>query len=1064
MIDSPRHCWKKVLAGLILALLSCDGLQAEAMLQYFNTSWAEIETKMPELAEAGYDSLWLPPPTKAGGGLSIGYDLFDPFDLGGKDQRGSVSTLYGTEADLVRLVETAHRFGIRVYLDNVMNHRGFDVPGYNEYTPIDLYPGMLPEDFHLQVTQDGFYRNWGGISDYSDQWQVWNLSTSNLVDVAQEPNGNHYNDNFGASEGSRSPKIKFVRHPNNPEYYCYKPDGTYVGFGTGNGITTQLIAQNSGFYSEYVEDYLSRAARWEIDRTKADGLRLDAVKHVRSDFFGATYGADKDSSTYGYLGQVQLQFDLTRGFVNSSLRATLFNTEVPRTNAMFFGEHLGGTPQQPYIDAGMRLLDNNLQSALINNLPFGPLTGMDQPGGGGLSGGPGISVGYAQSADNGYMPKRALAHAFLLTRAGLPLVYTDGNHHAGTLGQIGKAFPANANTNFLGQFSDGAIPNLLYIHNQFSRGDQIPKWGDGSVCAYERRDKRENPSMGDDDGTTMLFMMNCNGAAGQQRGIITSFPAGAYLWQYATGTTDSGDSMTGFYTTVPVGQSMGGITIPKDGYFVFSWRTPEPSDLWSNTNGGQQITILQSGSSPSTLTYLRKDGPDGDKNFNPNNVAGAVPGSFGYPFTVPRITDGSNLSFIARADASAENMLMELDGGVDINSQMGDAFVKKTNGVPNAEQRDNMPGAATDVFLGYEQMQFVAREYGEKFANIDTTQNKFGSAGAGTYFASGAYIGGTAGTNNSDTEGGNVALYLYHEPNANNDLGAKQYLISGSTVTVWAKSNPVGGGYHTWIYYTSDGTYPEGAGGVGIGTTQSAELHWDHNGPDSQNWWTATFNKPSGNLIYKIGVYKDTSGNSPVASIFPADATSVYRKIHGMTTFQITNFNAATKTFYPHADYGVTQTGLSQGFHVLRARQFLNRAGRAAIYNTATQTFYYDTQLPQGEIEWPQHDGDTVGGSQYGLVVRTDPSVTEVWYHIDDSDPTNDDINTGSQGGNGVGFEPYVDANGNRQYDSGEVFTDLNGNGVWDNNIATTWVKATSMTQSPAISSSNPAYTKGLFE
>lgn len=1043
---------KSILARCLGTLLLFSALASgEAMLQYFNTSWAEIEAKIPDLAEAGYASLWLPPPTKAGGGGSVGYDLFDPFDLGGKDQRGTVSTLYGTEADLLRLIETAHRFGIRIYLDNIMNHRGFDVPGYNESTPIDLYPGMLPEDFHLQVTQDGFFRNWGGISNYNDQWQVWNLSTSNLVDIAQEPNGDFNNDNFGPSTGDRHPKIKFVRHPNNPEYYCYLPNGSYVGFGPGNGITTQTLAQNPGYYAEYVENYLSRAARWEMDRTKADGLRLDAVKHVRSDFFGAGYGADKDSSTYGYLGQVQLQFNLTRGFVTTNLRATLFDTEVPRTNAMMFGEHLGGTAQQPYIDSGMRLLDNNLQSALINNLPFGPLTGMDQPGGGGLPGGAGISVGFAQSADNGYMPKRGLAHAFLLTRAGLPVVYTDGNHHAGTLGEISKAFPANSNTNFLGQFNDGALPNLLAIHNQFARGEQIPKWGDSSVCAYERRDKRENGSMSNADATTMLFMMNCNGGAGQQRAITTSFPAGAYLWQYATGTTDSGDAMTGFYTTIPGTQSMGGVTIPKDGYFVFSWRTPEASDLWSD-NGGHPLTILQNGTIPATLTYLRKDGPDGDQNYNPYGVAGAVAGSFAYPCSVPRVTDGSNLAFIARADASAENMLLELDGGVDVNSQLG-------IGPLTGDLRDNKPGAATDVFLGYEQMQFGGRQYGEKFANTDTSQNKFGSAGAGTYHASGGYTGGSAGTNSYDTESGHVAAFLYHNPGANTDLGANQYIDNGSTITVWAKTNSVGSGYRMWFYYTSDDSFPEGAGGVGIGTTRSAELHWDHN-EGSDDWWKVTFTKPAGNLIYKLGVYQDSSGSLPAASIFPATADAVFRKKHGMTTFQITNFNAASKPLYPHNDYGATQTGLSQGFHVLRARQFLDRAGRAAIYSTVTQTFYYDTQLPQGEVVWPQHDGDTVGGSQYGVVVRTDPSVTEVWYHIDDSDATNDDVNTGSQGGNGVGFEPYIDANGNRQYDLGEVFTDLNGNGVWDNHLTTTWVKATAVTQSPGITASNAAYTK----
>src|ERR671938_4653 len=103
-----------LVASCICASSSARG---EAMIQYFNTDWNEIAMKMPELAEAGYDSIWVPPPTKGSGGLSVGYDLWDRFDLGSKDQRGSIRTRSGTEADLLRLIETAHRFGLRVYLD-----------------------------------------------------------------------------------------------------------------------------------------------------------------------------------------------------------------------------------------------------------------------------------------------------------------------------------------------------------------------------------------------------------------------------------------------------------------------------------------------------------------------------------------------------------------------------------------------------------------------------------------------------------------------------------------------------------------------------------------------------------------------------------------------------------------------------------------------------------------------------------------------------------------------------------------------------------------------------------
>ncbi|HIE11385.1 MAG TPA: hypothetical protein EYP62_07200, partial [Kiritimatiellae bacterium] len=285
---------KPAVVILILLLSVSPRVPAEVILQYFNTSWREIAEKMPELAEAGYGGLWLPPPTKGSGGLSVGYDCFDPFDLGNQDQRGSVRTRYGTAEELLELVRTAHRFGIRVYFDNIMNHRAFDVPGYDENTPIDLYPGMVPEDFHLRVTEEGFYRKWDNVSDWGDTWQIQYRNFSDLIDIANESPDNG---NFGTSEGDHIPKISLVRHPDHPEYYCYYPSATgavYVGFGSTN-ITTEVLTNpaNAWLYEEDVNAYLIRAARWLMDYTKCDGLRLDAVKHVPDYFFGQQYGNDK---------------------------------------------------------------------------------------------------------------------------------------------------------------------------------------------------------------------------------------------------------------------------------------------------------------------------------------------------------------------------------------------------------------------------------------------------------------------------------------------------------------------------------------------------------------------------------------------------------------------------------------------------------------------------------------------------------------------------------------------------------------------------------------------------
>ena len=224
---NSKTCRGLLLLGALLFSSFSSNVRAEALLQLFNVSYVDLIQKMPELAEAGYTSLWLPPPTKGSGGLSVGYDLWDPFDLGSKDQRNSVRTRYGTEAELLEMMEVAHRFGISVYFDNIMNHRAFDVPGYNENTPIDTYPGMVPEDFHLRKTEDGFYRKWDNCRDWGSAWQVQNLGLSDLIDIAHEtPNANH-----GTSEGSTHPKLSFIRDLARPEQYDKDKDGNTAYFG-----------------------------------------------------------------------------------------------------------------------------------------------------------------------------------------------------------------------------------------------------------------------------------------------------------------------------------------------------------------------------------------------------------------------------------------------------------------------------------------------------------------------------------------------------------------------------------------------------------------------------------------------------------------------------------------------------------------------------------------------------------------------------------------------------------------------------------------------------------------
>ncbi len=162
-----------LLCALVIACAfgGAPALRAEVILQYFETSWSEVEARVPEIKAAGYDALWLPPPTKGTEGVrDVGFAVYDRFDLGDRDQRGTTATRYGTHAELQALVETAHRFGLRVYFDVVMNHHGnpqtienvgvteADIGGMAELGGAAGFPGTSVWDFHVlpaRVPGDG---------------------------------------------------------------------------------------------------------------------------------------------------------------------------------------------------------------------------------------------------------------------------------------------------------------------------------------------------------------------------------------------------------------------------------------------------------------------------------------------------------------------------------------------------------------------------------------------------------------------------------------------------------------------------------------------------------------------------------------------------------------------------------------------------------------------------------------------------------------------------------------------------------------------------------------------
>jgi alpha-amylase len=123
--------------------------------------WDHLAAQAHQLGTSGFTAIWLPPPQKgASGSFSSGYDEFDDYDLGSKDQKFTIPTRYGTREQLARCAAVLRANGIDIYLDLVENQRDGDDGKFNF-----VYADALgadgkgrfakgPGDFHPHVPGD----------------------------------------------------------------------------------------------------------------------------------------------------------------------------------------------------------------------------------------------------------------------------------------------------------------------------------------------------------------------------------------------------------------------------------------------------------------------------------------------------------------------------------------------------------------------------------------------------------------------------------------------------------------------------------------------------------------------------------------------------------------------------------------------------------------------------------------------------------------------------------------------------------------------------------------------
>lgn len=236
------------------------------MMQYFEwylpengLHWKRCTVQAEALKKAGINMVWLPPAYKgAGGSSSVGYDVYDMYDLGEFDQKGSVRTKYGTRDEYLQAVRTLQENGIAVLADIVLNHR-MGADGTEQV--------MVEEELGSDRNQDI------GGSRQITAWTRFDFPGRGDKYSAFHWNASHFSGTDWDEAGKRNGIFRF-------EGKNWSRDTD-----TENGNYDYLMGADVDSDQPEVMKETLDWGRWYLDTVHMDGFRLDAVKHISFDFY-----------------------------------------------------------------------------------------------------------------------------------------------------------------------------------------------------------------------------------------------------------------------------------------------------------------------------------------------------------------------------------------------------------------------------------------------------------------------------------------------------------------------------------------------------------------------------------------------------------------------------------------------------------------------------------------------------------------------------------------------------------------------------------------------------------
>ncbi|KAF1989900.1 glycoside hydrolase family 13 protein [Aulographum hederae CBS 113979] len=221
--------------------------------------WQRLTKALPNLKRIGIDNLWLPPGSKAKDADSNGYDIYDAYDLGEFDQKGTVPTKWGTKDDLVALAKGCTENGMGLVWDAIHNHRAFA-----DATETVKVVEVNPRDRREDITKPFEIVAW---SKFNFDARKGKYSTFQYDKT-------HFN---GTDWDQRTEKRSIYRFVEDGKDWA--PD---VGKLQGNA--DYLMLENLDYSNEELKQEVNQWGKWITEELDLKGFRLDAIQHYSWNF------------------------------------------------------------------------------------------------------------------------------------------------------------------------------------------------------------------------------------------------------------------------------------------------------------------------------------------------------------------------------------------------------------------------------------------------------------------------------------------------------------------------------------------------------------------------------------------------------------------------------------------------------------------------------------------------------------------------------------------------------------------------------------------------------------